>query len=70
MAQDGLVSPVLISQCERHTYTSRRVHLPQYTDDMGLVATSHSTSLLVSCLEAYFGRLERRLRHWRIAIVL
>jgi hypothetical protein len=35
---------------------------------MASVATSHCPSLLVGCLEAYHGRLERWLREWRIAI--
>jgi hypothetical protein len=47
---------------------SRHVELAQYVDDTALVATSCSPSLLVGYLEACFGRLERWLRDWMIAI--
>jgi hypothetical protein len=67
--QGGLVSLVLFSLYVNDIPTpSRHVQLAQYADDTALVATSRSPSLLVGYLEAYFGRLERWLRDWRIAI--
>jgi hypothetical protein len=69
VAQDGLVSPVLFSLYVNDIPTpSRHVVLSQYAVDTSLVATSRSPSLLVGYLEAYLGRLERRLRDWSIAI--
>jgi hypothetical protein len=47
---------------------SRHVNLAQYRDDMALVPTSHSPSLLVGYLEAYLSGLEHWLGDWRIAI--
>jgi hypothetical protein len=69
VVQGGLLSPVLFSLYVNDIPTlSRHVELAQYVDDTALLATSRSPSLLVVYLEAYFGRLERWLRDWRIAI--
>jgi hypothetical protein len=63
VAQGGLVSSVLFSLFVNDIPTpSHHVELAQYADDMALVATSRSPSLLVAYLEAYLGRLERWLR--------
>jgi hypothetical protein len=69
MTQWGLVSPVLFSLYMDDLPTpSRHVELAQYADDMALVATSRSPSLLVGYLEAYPCRLKRCLRDWWTAI--
>jgi hypothetical protein len=69
VVQGGFVSPVLFSPYEDDIPTPpRHVELAQYADDTALVAMFRSPSLLVGYLEAYFGRLERWLREWRIAI--
>jgi hypothetical protein len=69
MVQGGLVSTVLFSLCVNDITTpSRHVQLAQNADDMALVATSRSPSLLVGYLEACLGRLERWLRDWTITI--
>jgi hypothetical protein len=69
VVQGGLVSPVLFSLYVNDIPTpSRRVELTQYAGETALVTTSCSPSLLVGYLVAYLGRLERWLRHWRIAI--
>jgi hypothetical protein len=47
---------------------SRHVHLLQHADDVALVATSLSPSLLIGYLEAYAGKLELWLQNWRIGI--
>jgi hypothetical protein len=69
VAQGGLVSPVLFSLYVKDIPTpSRHVELAHYADDTDLLAMSRNPSLLVGYLEAYFGRLERLLWDWRIAI--
>jgi hypothetical protein len=69
MTQGRLVYPVLFSLYVNDIPTpSRHVELAQYADDMALVATSRSPSLLVAYLEAYLARLEHWLRVWRIFI--
>jgi hypothetical protein len=69
VVQGGLVSPMLFSLYGNDIPTpSRHVELTHYADDTALVATSRNPSLLVGYLEAYFGRMERCLRDWRIAI--
>jgi hypothetical protein len=69
VVQGGLVSPVLLNLYVNDIPTpSRHVQLAQYADDTALLATSRGPSLVVGYLEAYFGRLERWIRDWRIAI--
>jgi hypothetical protein len=69
VAQGGLISPVLFSLYMNDIPTpSCHVELAQYADDMALVATSRSPSLLVGYLEACLSRLELWIRDWRIAI--
>jgi hypothetical protein len=47
---------------------SLNVELSLYADGTALISTSRSSSLLVSCLKTYLGRLEHWLRDWRIGI--
>jgi hypothetical protein len=69
VAQGGLVSPVLFSLYVNDLPTpSQHFELAQYADDTAVIATSRNPYLLVGYLEAYLGRLEFWLRHWRIAI--
>jgi hypothetical protein len=61
VAQGGFISTVLFSLYVNNVPTpSHHIELAQYTDDMALVASSHSLSLLVGYLETYLSRLE----HW------
>jgi hypothetical protein len=69
VAHGGIVSPVLFSLYVNDMPTpSLHVELALFADDMALVATSRSTSLVVNYLEAYLCRLEHWLWDWRISI--
>jgi hypothetical protein len=69
LAQGELLFPVLFYLYVNDILApSRHVGLAQYADNMALVATPRSTSLLVGYLEACVGRLELWLRDWRIVI--
>jgi hypothetical protein len=69
VAQGGLVCPVLLSLYGTDISTSSsHIELARYADDITLVATSQSPSLLVGYLDAYLGRLKRCLRDWMLAI--
>jgi hypothetical protein len=65
--QGGLVSAVLFS-LYINDIPFRHVELAQYADDMALIATSRSPSLLVGHLEACLGRLELWLCDWKIVV--
>jgi hypothetical protein len=69
VTQGGLVSPVQLSLyvCDIPT-PSGHVELAKYAEDMALVATSRSPSLLVCYLLAYHRRLGHWLWDWRLAI--
>jgi len=64
-----LASPILGSlYVNDMTTPSHYVKLAVYANEMAIIATSRSPTLLVSYLESYLSYLQRCLNEWRIAI--
>jgi len=69
VAQDGLISPVLLSLYVNDMPSpSHHVELAFHADDTAIIATSRKPTLLVTYLESYHNDLQRWLSEWIIAI--
>jgi len=69
VSQRGLTSPILFSlYVNDMTTPSHHVEFSVYANEMTIIATSRSPTLLISYLESYLNDLQWWLTEWRIAI--
>jgi len=59
VTQGGLISPMLVSLYVKDMPTpSHHIELALYANDMTIISTSHSPTLLVSYFESYLSYLQ------------
>jgi hypothetical protein len=69
VAQGGLIFPIHVSlYVNDMSAPSHHVELAVCVNDMAIIATSRSPTLLISYLESYLSDLQWCLTEWRIAI--